>query len=337
MPNPADNPAPPGVNRRRFLKLGAAAAAGGALGAGTGLWLDCGGSSRTAVTILKASSYRQELATLIRAGLKNHPAVIERARDRRVLLKPNLVEYSNARRVNTHPAVVAAAIEAFRAAGAREVLVAEGPGHQRDTEMLLEESGLDDALRHARAPFVDLNLDSIRPVPLAANYTQLGKLWLPDTALGADLIVSLPKLKTHHWAGVTLSLKNLMGVVPGAKYGWPKNLLHWRGIHQSIADIALALRPGFAIVDGIEGMEGDGPLMGETVPAGVLIMGENLAAVDATATRVMGLRPERVAYLQLMALHDGVICEDAIAQRGERIAAVRRHFKVLEPFAVLRS
>jgi len=337
MPHRADNPSSPGVNRRRFLKLGVAAAAGGALGAGAGLWRERGGPPRAAVTILKASSYRQELAALIRAGLRNHPAVLARARGRRVLLKPNLVEHSRARRVNTHPAVVAAVIEAFRAAGAREVVVAEGPGHQRDTEMLLEESGLDDALRHERAPFVDLNLDSIRPVALAANYTKLGKLWLPATALGADLVVSLPKLKTHHWTGVTLSLKNLMGTVPGAKYGWPKNLLHWRGIHQSIVDIALALRPGFAIVDGIEGMEGDGPLLGETVPAGVLIMGENLAAVDATTTRVMGLRPERVAHLELMALHGGVIREDAIAQRGERIAAVRRPFKVMESFADLRA
>jgi uncharacterized protein (DUF362 family) len=337
MPHPADNPTSSGVNRRRFLKRSLAAVGGGAIGVGAARWLNRAASSRAGVTILKAPSYQQELAALIRAGLKHYPAVIERARGRRVLLKPNLVEYSNARRVNTHPAVVAAAIEAFRAVGAREIVVAEGPGHQRDTEMLLEESGLDGALRHEHAPFVDLNLDSIRPVPLAANYTQLGKLWLPDTALGADLIVSLPKLKTHHWTGVTLSLKNLMGVVPGAKYGWPKNLLHWRGIHPSIVDIALALRPGFAIVDGIEGMEGDGPLMGGTVPAGVLIMGDNLAAVDATATRVMGLRPERVAYLQLIALHGGSIGEESVAQRGERIAAVRRPFKVLEPFADLRA
>ncbi|MBI5396549.1 MAG: hypothetical protein HZA91_14740, partial [Verrucomicrobia bacterium] len=85
MPHPADNPTSSGVNRRRFLKLGVAAAAGGTLGSGAGLWLNRGGPSRAAVTILKASSYQQELAALIRAGLKNHPAVIARARGRRVL------------------------------------------------------------------------------------------------------------------------------------------------------------------------------------------------------------------------------------------------------------
>jgi hypothetical protein len=59
----------------------------------------------------------------------------------------------------------------------------------------------------------------------------------PRTVLAADFIVSMPKVKTHHWAGVTLSLKNMFGVVPGVAYGWPKNILHWKGIGRSILDI----------------------------------------------------------------------------------------------------
>jgi uncharacterized protein (DUF362 family) len=325
------------LGRRRFLKLTAAAAGGAVIGVGAGLLIKRPLKGSARVTILKAPSYGVELATLIQQGLRNHPAVIQHARGRRVVLKPNLVEYSNARCVNTHPAVVAAAIQAFRAAGAREVIVAEGPGHQRDTEMLLEESGLQEALRGERTRFADLNLDSMHPVALAANHTGLGRIFFPHTLLGADLVVSMPKLKTHHWVGVTLSLKNLMGAVPGAKYGWPKNVLHWRGIHRSIVDIALALRPAFAIVDGIEGMEGDGPLRGDTVPAGVLIMGDDLTAVDATAARVMGLRPDLIPHLQLMAAHGGVLDARRIVQSGEAIAGVRRPFKVLEPFAALRD
>ena len=76
------------------------------------------------------------------------------------------------------------------------------------------------------------------------------------------MLISLPKLKTHHWAGATLSLKNLFGTLPGICYGWPKNELHWRGIPNSIVDIALTRTPDLAIVDGIVGMEGDGPLNG---------------------------------------------------------------------------
>ena len=156
---------------------------------------------------------------------------------------------------------------------------------------------------------------------------------------GADLIVSMPKLKTHHWVGATLSLKNMFGAVPGAKYGWPKNVLHWCGdqsIAKSIVDINLALRPGFAIIDGIEGMEGDGPLRGETVRSDVVVMGEDLTAVDATAARVMGLNPERISYLQVMQRHGGTISESRIEQLGEPVSAVRCDFKVLPPFAFLK-
>jgi uncharacterized protein (DUF362 family) len=327
------------VDRRQFLKKIAVGAGGGAaLGFGLHYALDRKPAPR--VTILKAKSYTTDLASPLKRALQDYPAVIERARGKRVVLKPNLVEYYEARGVNTHPALVAAAIEAFRSLGAREVIVAEGPGHQRDTEMLIEQSGLDEALKAGRATFVDLNLDSTHSVPLRANYTGLGHLFFPDTILGADLVVSMPKLKTHHWVGATLSLKNMFGTIPGVKYGWPKNVLHWCGeqsIQKSIVDINLALQPGFAIVDGIVGMEGDGPLRGETVQSGVIIMGDNLTAVDATGARVMGLNPERLLYLKVMEQHRGVLRESRIEQLGELVSAVRCDFRVLPPFAFLKQ
>jgi uncharacterized protein (DUF362 family) len=114
-------------------------------------------------------------------------------------------------------------------------------------------------------------------------------------------------------------------------------LLHWRGIDNSIVDINLAVRPGFAIIDGIEGMEGDGPLFGETVSSGVIVMGDNLTAVDATAARIMGIYPERVRYLRLMINHGGTLTESRIEQWGSKIADVRRDFKVIEPFSALKQ
>jgi len=104
-------------------------------------------------------------------------------------------------------------------------------------------------------------------------------------------IVSVAKMKTHHIAGATLSMKNLFGVMPGIYYGWPKNVLHHAGIENSILDINATLKPHFAIVDGIVGMQGDGPIMGDPKQAGVLVMGRNLAAVDATCCRIMGIVP----------------------------------------------
>src|SRR5436305_14735247 len=103
----------------------------------------------------------------------------------------------------------------------------------------------------------------------------------------------MDKLKSHHLAGLTSSMKNLFGVMPGVCYGWPKNVLHHAGIPGSILDINAAVRPSLAIVDGVVGMEGDGPIMGTPVASGVLVMGGNLAAVDATAARLMGFDPWR--------------------------------------------
>jgi uncharacterized protein (DUF362 family) len=131
-----------------------------------------------------------------------------------VVLKPNLVEYDPAGVINTHPAVIAAAIEAFRSLGAREVLVAEGPGHRRDTEYLLTASGLYTVLKEQQTRFIDLNYDDGWRLKLRSHFTDLQQLYFPQTVLKADLLVSMPKLKTHHWADVTLALKNLFGGHP---------------------------------------------------------------------------------------------------------------------------
>lgn len=140
------------------------------------------------------------------------------------------------------------------------------------------------------------------------------------------MVVSLPKLKTHHWVGVTLAMKNLFGLMPGIAYGWPKNVLHQVGIAESILDINATVRPTLAIVDGIVGMEGDGPLMGSPVASGVLVMGTNLPAVDASAARLMGVDPSSVPYLLAASGRLGPIAKDHIRQRGEPIAELARAF-----------
>lgn len=323
--------------RRDFLKLSAMGLAGVFLGGMLAPWVKRYQQPQVDVTILKAASYFQDLADMIRRGLDNYPGVIAKARGGRVVLKPNLVDFYPNHPVNTHPAVVAAAVAVFRQLGAKEVIVAEGPGHKRDMEMLLIQSGIDDVLRDERVRFVDLNLDAISPVNLVSNYTGLSQLFFPHTILGADLVVSMPKLKAHHWAGVTLSLKNLFGVIPGVKYGWPKNFLHWYGIANSIADISTTINPGFAIIDGIEGMEGDGPLHGTKVNSGVLVMGDSLTAVDVTAARLMGAYPEQIEYLRLMMPYEGTMNAARIRQMGEPLEAVQQDFHILPHVAYIKA
>ena len=290
----------------------------------------------SATAVLAAGAYGDNLTDLLSRGLAEFPDL--RIRGRRVLLKPNLVEVDAAGVVNTHPLVVHAAIEAFRRAGAAEVIVGEGPGHRRDTEYLLLETELGPVLRDTRTRFVDLNLDDVSRVPLLGSFGQLGSLYLPDTLLGADLLVSMPKLKTHHWAGVTLSMKNMFGIVPGGVYGWPKNVLHMAGIGNSILDInaTLSRLDRFAIVDGIVGMDGNGPIQGEPRPAGVIVMGEDHVAVDATCCRLMRIAPERVDYLSRASAFLGNLSEERIEQRAEAVRGRETDFRVIDEFSSLK-
>lgn len=314
------------ISRRDFLKLSGVGLAGVMFGSAIAPWIRRLQQDQANVTILKENSYQNSLEDTIRRGIVGYERVVQKIRGGRVVLKPNLVDHYPNRPLNTHPAIIAATITALRQLGAQEVIVAEGPGHNRDTEMILEQSGLDKVLKSEKVRFVDLNLDDCTPVNIVSNYTGLSQLFFPHTVLGADLVISMPKLKTHHWAGVTLSLKNLFGVIPGIKYGWPKNFLHWHGISQSIADIASTISPGFSIVDGIIGMEGDGPLHGTAVDAGVIIMGNNLTAVDSTITRMMGFYPEQIEHLVLMLPYGGAINQARIHQLGELLPSVQKNF-----------
>lgn len=284
------------------------------------------------VHIAPVSDYNADLAGTLQ---RQYEAFRERVplKGKRVVLKPNLVEYHRDKVINTHPHVVVAVIELCKREGAAEVLVAEGPGHRRNAEHLVQGSGLGDVLRHYRVPFVDLNHDE--PVKLLnmGRATRLTHLYLSRTVVSADVLISLPKLKTHHWAGVTLSLKNLFGTLPGICYGWPKNELHWRGIENSIVDIALTRTPDLAIVDAIVGMEGDGPLNGSAKNLGALVMGSDPLAVDATCCRLMKLDPERIPYLIFGRQKKlGLLREAEIQQLGERIDALAQPFETLPKF-----
>lgn len=268
--------------------------------------------------IAKASGYGGDLARIILDGLGELRVTPEEIRGKRILLKANIVEpHRGAEHIVTDPSVAAAAAEAFLKLGAAGIVVAEGSGHCRDTYRILEESGFDALLADAGVGFVDLNYDDWFTVPNAGGLSYLKSLVFPRALRQADWIVSMPKLKTHHWAGATLSMKNLFGTLPGTFYGWPKNVLHQAGITESILDINATLAPHFAIVDGIVGMEGDGPIMGTPVRAGALVLGRNLAAVDATCARMMGINPHRVEYLKAADNRLGPVGDSRIIQRGE--------------------
>jgi uncharacterized protein (DUF362 family) len=325
------------LSRRDFLKLSVVGLAGVLLGGTITPLLKRLQQPSADVMILKATSYNSDLEDIIRRGISSYGNILEKIKDGRIVLKPNMIDFDPNHPLYTHPAMITATISVLRQLGAQEVIVAEGSGHNRDMDMILEQTGFDQALRDEKVPFVDLNLDAISPVPIKSNYTGLSQFFLPHTILGADIVISMPKMKTHHWAGATLSLKNLFGTIPGVKYGWPKNFLHAYGIPQSIADIATTINPDFTIVDGIIGMEGDGPLNGTAVNSNVVLMGNNLTAVDSTAARIMGIYPEQLEYLRLMLPYGGTINKFDIHQIGEEIESVQSDFNVLPLNAYIKQ
>jgi uncharacterized protein (DUF362 family) len=288
---------------------------------------------QSAVGLFTAPSYDIDFSELIGRGLRELGVDV---RGRRVFLKPNMVEYEPGTAINTNPLVIIGAVVAFRRAGAAEVMVGEGPGHRRDTEYLVTRTGLYDHLREHRVRFVDLNEDDVANVSLRSRFTRLEQLALPVSLLRSDFVVSMPKLKTHHWAGMTAGMKNFFGTVPGAVYGWPKNILHMRGIDESILDLNATIRPHLSIVDAVTSMEGDGPIMGRPRHTGFIAMSTDVVSGDATCCRAMGLDPGRLRYLEEAGQYLGNIQVERIQQRGEPLARFASTFDVIDSFKSLR-
>ena len=283
------------------------------------------------VAVVKAPSYSADLADLMLRGIRECGLQVA---GKRVLLKPNFVEFDPHTCINTDVAVVTAALEVFRSLGAAEVKIGEGPGHRRDTFAIAELTRYRSEIPKFDDVFVDLNRDNVSAI---RGFADRPEFYFPNSVLSADLIVSLAKMKTHHWAGATLSMKNLFGLVPGSIYGWPKNELHYIGIATSIVELTRVFGPkSFALVDGITGMEGNGPIQGTPKAVGVMVMGSDLPAVDATCCRIMGIDPARVEYLQRVADRLGITDQARIEQRGESIASVRTDFQLIKEYQHLR-
>lgn len=318
----------------KYTAVGGVAAAGGYL-----LGNRLGGRPQPAGTfIASAAGYTIDLVAVLRAGLKSLGYAASDFKGKRILIKPNLVEpHTGHRHINTHPELVRAAVELFRRMDAAEVAVAEGAGHRRDSLLVLEASGFADVIAEDRIPFYDLNRDPVQRVANRGGCSSMKALFLPRRVLEADVLISLAKMKTHHWAGVTLAMKNLFGIMPGSVYGWPKNVLHQVGIQRAILDINTTIRPHLSIVDGIIGMEGDGPIMGTPVRSNVLVMGRNAIAVDATCARVMGIDPYKIPYLKAAGRRLGPIDRASIEQRGETIPSVRKDYRLVPEIPAQRD
>jgi uncharacterized protein (DUF362 family) len=332
------------LSRRAFLRLAllSGIAAGGGLvyhqtaGVGFANWFrwmlrgkEAEFSTAARVALAACSSYDDDVLGAIRRAWND--AAAPRLDGAAVLLKPNLVDYLDGHPTFTHPVVVESLIRFLREEEhVKSIVVGEGTTFRRDSAGVLADSGFEEMLRRQGVPFVDLNYDDLVEIPLRGGYAKLDRLFLARSVTKADALISVPKLKTHHWTQVSGSVKNLFGIVPGIKYGWPKNTLHIRGIPEFLAELidSLPTPQRAAVVDGIVGMQGDGPLFGSPVNVGALVVGTDFLAVDATCARLMGFDPVKVDFLNFAAWAGlGQIDAARIQVKGASLDSLRRPFQ----------
>lgn len=213
---------------------------------------------------------------------------------RSVLLKPNLLSARPPEdAVTTHPGLVLAVARLAQAEGARDVLVGDSPGGRvTRTEEVWERTGLAAALEGSGARLVRFD----RPTPVrTAEDSPVPEIPISAVALEAEVIINLPKLKTHGLTVLTCAVKNMFGCVPGAA----KAQLHVAApspasFAKCLAEVLEATRPALSIVDAVVAMQGNGPSAGEPVHTGCLIAGEDPVAVDVVGARLLSLDPGQV-------------------------------------------
>jgi len=218
-----------------------------------------------------------------------------------VLLKPNLLAPRKPEAaVTTHPAVVREVARRVLALGA-EVMVGDSSGGvvggRFPTERSLSVSGMTRVCEELGIKAVNFDTVGSRRIPIAGRF--LTELEIARPVLEADVIINLPKLKTHSATLYTGAVKNMFGAVPGSrKADYHSEAPSARDFSNLLVDIIQSLTPRLTIVDGVVGMEGNGPGVGTPVDIGLIVAGVNPVLVDAVCCRAIGLDPRRVRYLE---------------------------------------
>jgi len=241
------------------------------------------------------------------------------SRRKPVLIKPN---YINAKHpstgITTDSGVIEGVVKFLKERKVEEIIIGEGSGWA-DTFQAFRVAGVDAVAERWGVKLVDLNKDEFievnPPNPLALKKVRVAKTALEST------IISVPKLKLHRIATVTLSLKNMMGALAS------KGSMHYGSLSKNIADLASVLRPSVSVVDGIIAGEGH-ETSGNPVEMNLVIAGTDPVAVDAVGATVMGIAPADVKHLVLAEKKGLGTCNlEEIAVLGEPIEKVRRRFR----------
>jgi len=215
---------------------------------------------------------------------------------RKVLIKPNVLrssEYSEA--IVTHPAVLRAVVEKVEEMGPASLIVGDNPGifSYGDNEASFEKTGL---MAAAKGYYENIGNDSVK---IDFNPDFMATVSLSRAINDADVVISLPKFKTHGLTVVTGAIKNSYGFLPGAQ----KARLHQAAgnptrFHELIVDVFKLRPPDLFIMDAVVGMEGNGPASTELRDIGLILASDNAVAMDTVVATMMGLNPGALRFLQ---------------------------------------
>ena len=215
---------------------------------------------------------------------------------KRVLIKPNVLRASEAHEgIVTHPAVLRAVVEQVEIMGAAEIVVGDNPGlfSYGANEASFQQTGL---MAAAKCYYQNIGNDSLK---VKFNPEFMPAVSLSRAVLEADVIISLPKFKTHGLTVITGAMKNSYGFLPGAQ----KAKLHQAAgsparFHEVVAEVFRLRVPDFFLVDAVVGMEGNGPASPDLREVGLILASDNEVALDAVIATMMGCAPGLLRFLQ---------------------------------------
>jgi uncharacterized protein (DUF362 family)/Pyruvate/2-oxoacid:ferredoxin oxidoreductase delta subunit len=261
--------------------------------------------TKSAVAITPCQDYDlPQVYRAVKTSLEQVDGVHELLRNgkKKVLLKPNLLSSSQGpeRAVNTHPVVVRALVDFFQKEGGAEVYIGDSCGSIRDgsTNKAFRVTRLDEVTRETGARWI--NFDQDKPIEIhKKNGAILPTFKIAGTVKEVDLVVSLPKLKTHGLTKYTGALKNTLGVIPGNG----KKNVHLQApkpsvFSQALVDIYEEVKPHITVMDAIVGMEGNGPNAGEPRKVGAIIASTDGVALDAVASTIIGYEPMAIPTIR---------------------------------------
>lgn len=239
--------------------------------------------------------------------------------DKPILIKPNYINSKHpSTGITTDGRVIEGVVKFLKEGGAENVVIGEGSGWA-DTFEAFRTAGVDAVAERWNVKLVDLNKDEFVEVS-PPNPFSLKKVKVAKTAL-QSIIVSVPKLKLHRMATVTLGLKNMMGALAS------KGVMHNGRLSENIVDLASVLKPSLTVIDGIIAGEGH-ETSGNPVEMDVVIAGVDPVAVDSVGAAIMGVNPKDVKHLVLAEEKGLGTCDlNKITVVGEPLEKVKRKFR----------